>query len=376
MTASAGLGWFVAGAASTLAAQRLARSPQLRLAAMSGTTIATPDAAGWFTDFLNAAYYRRPAADRSVDDLRLAFCILTTRWHQLGGRRLTGLDVLAFHRAFGAARFVDDWTSPRGTLNHRQLLDGGRRLLGDWFADAYADPARRGWGIAFETAAAKASHDPARRLANAPLGPLAPPSAPVATRTWHTYPAVELPSADAAVATLRAVERWPDFGSSLGRFTPLRPGGLDGQTFEIEIIAAPVAPAPVLVRAYVTATAVRSRDDDPADLRAAVDELNGAHARYAADARLPLPDGADPVALVELTSHEGHFMGAAVSRLLVFEHRGGAFVRDAGTWDPMAWHLDQMYARIGRHAQHAFWGIDAPDESMLHQLAHAADGRT
>ena len=30
--------------------------------------------AGWITDFLNAAYYRRAAGERDVDDLRLAFC--------------------------------------------------------------------------------------------------------------------------------------------------------------------------------------------------------------------------------------------------------------------------------------------------------------
>ena len=29
---------------------------------MAGSTIAAPDAAGWITDFLNAAYYRRPEA--------------------------------------------------------------------------------------------------------------------------------------------------------------------------------------------------------------------------------------------------------------------------------------------------------------------------
>ena len=51
-----------------------------RFAAMTGSSIAAHDAAPWVTDFLNAAYYRRPQDERGVDDLRLAFCVLTTYW--------------------------------------------------------------------------------------------------------------------------------------------------------------------------------------------------------------------------------------------------------------------------------------------------------
>ena len=50
----------------------------LRFARMTGASIAGRDAAPWVTDFLNAAYYRRPVAGRQVDDLRLAFSVLTT----------------------------------------------------------------------------------------------------------------------------------------------------------------------------------------------------------------------------------------------------------------------------------------------------------
>src|SRR3954454_21491957 len=45
----------------------------VRVARMTGPSIAGRDAAAWVTDFLNAACYRRPVADRRVDDLRLAF---------------------------------------------------------------------------------------------------------------------------------------------------------------------------------------------------------------------------------------------------------------------------------------------------------------
>ena len=74
----------------------------LRFARMTGSSIAGRDAAAWVTDFLNGAYYRRPVAEREVDDLRLAFSVLTTYWYRKGGRgRLRIPDLPAFHRAYG-----------------------------------------------------------------------------------------------------------------------------------------------------------------------------------------------------------------------------------------------------------------------------------
>src|SRR3954467_9027525 len=65
------------------------RSSALRFARMAGSSIAGRDAAPWVTDFLNAACYRRPVEERDVDDLRLAFSILTTYWYrEATGRRL------------------------------------------------------------------------------------------------------------------------------------------------------------------------------------------------------------------------------------------------------------------------------------------------
>src|SRR6478672_10254077 len=49
---------------------------------MAGSSIAGRDAAAWVTDFLNAAYYRRPVEEREIADLRLAFTILTTYWYR------------------------------------------------------------------------------------------------------------------------------------------------------------------------------------------------------------------------------------------------------------------------------------------------------
>src|SRR5438045_9732108 len=81
------------------------KSGPLRFARMTGSSIAGRDAAAWVTDFLNAAYYRRPVEDREVDDVRLAFCVLTTYWYRKGRGRLRLTDLRAFHRAFGAGRF-------------------------------------------------------------------------------------------------------------------------------------------------------------------------------------------------------------------------------------------------------------------------------
>lgn len=98
----------------------------LRFARIAGSSIASRDAAVWVTDFLNAAYYRRPVADRDVDDLRLAFSILTTYWYRRQSpRRLRVTDLQAFHSAYGRRRY-DTEAADRGLLTRQQLLDGPR----------------------------------------------------------------------------------------------------------------------------------------------------------------------------------------------------------------------------------------------------------
>lgn len=340
---------------------------------MSGSSIAAPDAAGWITDFLNAAYYRRPKGLRKVDDLRLAFTIVTTRWHRLGHRRLRARDVLAFHAAFGRDRFLDTARSERLTLNREQLFEGAERLIGPWFREAYADPARRGWGIAFETEGEKAAYVPEERLRHAALGTPTPPVAPGREQTWHTYPPVPVPSADGLIAALSKTETWPDYASEIGRFTPLRSSGLLGQTFEIEVVAQATERIPVFTRGYVTITRLVTGANEE-ELGEYVAELNDAMRRFGRDEPDPVPEGATPILAFDLTTHEGHFMGSSRNRLLLFEQDGQAYVRAAGTWDPMPWHLDQSYKRAGKYAQHAFWGMESPEESMLHQISLALQG--
>jgi hypothetical protein len=83
-----------------------------------------------------------------------------------------------------------------------------------------------------------------------------------------------------------------------------------------------------------------------------------------------VPEGGTPVAGFDLTTHRGHFMGSGHNRLLLYTHEGRAWVRAAGTWDPMPWHVERAYKAAGKDAQHAFWGLgEVAELSLLHQLA-------
>ncbi|MET0602712.1 MAG: hypothetical protein ABW167_12045 [Baekduia sp.] len=341
----------------------------LRFARMTGSSIAGRDAAPWVTDFLNAAYYRRAVDDREVYDLRFAFGVLTTYWYNKDThRRLHLNDLAAFHKAFGSERFHTD-RSARGTLSRAQLEEGAALLLGDWFPEAYADDARRGWGIGFETIADREAYNPDRRYVLARLGELTPEVAPPQEQTWHTYPPVRMPSAEAVIDALTRVETWPDYASEIGRFTPLRPGGLDGQTFEIEVAAGTDSGRPIFTRGYVTITTLVT-PEDPAGLAAYFAALEDGLARYGDDEPRAVPEGGTPLVGLDLTTHQGHFMGSGHNRLVLYELDGVAWVRAAGTWDPMPWHLDRAYRVAGRDAQHAFWGQGEVERlSMLHQLA-------
>lgn len=328
---------------------------------MAGTSIAAPDAAPWVTDFLNAAYYARREGERDVDDLRLAFCILTTRWHRRGRRRLRLTDLPAFHRGFGR-RFRR--RGGIGRLTRDDLLEGGDRLLGGWFSPGYADPARRGWGIVFERPEIRAAYRPESRMAAARMGGLTPPSAGPGDRVWTTYAPVPVADPAAVLERLMQPERWPDFGSDHGRFTPLRTGGLAGQTFEIEVVAGAGTRHPLLTRGYVTCT--RLEGEASPGLPGLVAEMDAGLEPVGARA---LPDGHRALAVAQLTSHAGHFMGAAQSHLVLSTGPGGAALRDVGTWDPLSHPLRAAYRFGGREAQRAFWGERGAANSMLHQLA-------
>lgn len=346
------------------------RSGPLRFARMTGSSIAGRDAAPWVTDFLNAAYYRRAVESREVDDLRFAFSVLTTYWYNKDTHRRLHLNDLApFHKAYGGERLVTG-RSARGTLSRAQLEEGAARLIGDWFPEAYRDDARRGWGIAFETVADREAYNPERRRVLARLGELTPESVPAEEQVWHTYPPVAMPSAEAVIAALTAPETWPDYASEIGRFTPLKAGGLDGQVFEIEVAAGTDSGRPIFTRGYVTITQLVT-PDEPEALRAWFAALEDGLAKYGDDEPRAVPEGGTPLVGFDLTTHQGHFMGNGHNRLLLYTMPdGSAWVKAAGTWDPMPWHIDKAYRIAGREAQHAFWGQGEVERlSMLHQLA-------
>ena len=128
-----------------------------------------------------------------------------------------------------------------------------------------------------------------------------------------------------------------------------------GQTFEIEVAAGTDKGRPIFTRGYVTITKLVT-PADPAGLGDWFAALEAGLARFGNDEPHALPNGAQPLVGFDLTTHAGHFMGAGHNRLLLFTHKGTAFVRAAGTWDPMPWHIQHAYRIAGRDAQHAVLG--------------------
>jgi hypothetical protein len=357
----------VAGAAAV--ARRTWRSSPVWVARMSGTSITAPDAVGWVTDFLNAAYYARIPELRDVEDLRIAFAILTTRWHRLGHRRLHAYDVAAFHRAFVRERLSDSVESPRGTLSREQLFTGAARLFGPWFADAYLDDERRAYGIAFQTRADRDAYKPEYRLRHAKLGDPTPPARPRNEQVWHTYNPVQIDTPQRTIAALLRPQTWPDYGTDIGRFTAVRSGGLERQTFEIDVISALTPRTPAILRGYVSVSRLLSRDADEEALLAYAARLSELMVRFGRDEPPAFPAGCTPLLALCLDTHEGHFMGRGRNRLLMYELDGRTYLRAAGTWDDMPVTLEQAYRSMGRKAQQAFWGDERPESSMLNQIA-------
>ena len=178
----------------------------------------------------------------------------------------------------------------------------------------------------------------------------------------------------ASIGALTRPETWPDYASELGRFTPLRPGGLAGQTFEIEVAAGTESGRPALHARLRHDHAARHAATTPPRCAAWFDDARGrARPLRRGRAARRCPRAATPLAGFDLTTHEGHFMGAGHNRLVALRARGRGWLRAAGTWDPMPWHARaRLRGAPGSEAQHAFWGEgDVERLSMLHQLARA-----
>jgi hypothetical protein len=345
-----------------------------RFAEMAGSSIAGRSAVGWVTHFLNASYYGAPRDRRDLANLRVAWMLLTTYWHELGSGQLGARQVRRFHHALRSSTAPGGSRYPRTLLDREQLESGAGQLFGQWFHDAKADPARTGWGVVFPTADQRVSYEPELRLRHARLGMITPPRAKPSEQTWHTYRHVPIPSVDDLVAVLEATETWSHFPTDIGRFTALRTGPLRGQTFEIEAIAEIARHAPMLTRGYVTVTRILDRSDAD-QLHEQVASLARNVTASRREEHSVLPEVGTPTHLVELTTHAGHFLGRGRNYLLLFETPGGAYMRALGNWDPMPWYLRLSYAYQGSDAQHAFWGLENPQQSMLRQFARAAARR-
>ena len=321
------------------------------LARMTGSSIAGRDAAAWITDFLNAAYYRRPVASATSTT-----CAWRSRPDHLLVPQGAGPPA-ARHRPARLpsrvrrrplrARAAGSTARRSSAARRRCSATGSRRPTPTTRGAAGASRSRRSRNASATTRPASSWRK---------LGALTAESAPRRSSLAHV-PAGRDARRDAVIDALTRPETWPDYASEIGRFTPLRPGGLRGQTFEIEVAAGTAPAAPVFTRGYVTITSLVTPDDPP---RCATGSTRSRPACRATARRAAcVPEGAEPLVGFDLTTHAGHFMGAGHNRLMLYTHDGRAWVRAAGTWDPMPWHVDKAYQRAGREAQHAFWGGDA-----------------
>jgi hypothetical protein len=126
---------------------------------------------------------------------------------------------------------------------------------------------------------------------------------------------------------------------------------------------------PLFTRGYVTVTTLVT-PDDPKALRNWFEALEDGLARYGSDEPRAVREGGEPLVGFDLTAQRGHFMGSGHNGVLLSTFEGKAWLKAAGTWDPIPWPLDKASTSAGNEAQHAFWG-QRDDEalSMFHQLA-------
>ena len=110
-----------------------------------------------------------------------------------------------------------------------------------------------------------------------------------------------MPSAEGVIAAITQPETWPDYATEIGRFTPLRAGGLAGQTFEIEVAANTRTALPVFTRGYVTITSLVT-PDDPKALHDWFEALEAGMEKYG-NARI-VPEGGEPLVGFDLTTHQ------------------------------------------------------------------------
>ena len=293
-------------------------------AKMAGSSIAGRDAAAWVTDFLNAAYYRRPVDERDVDDLRFAFGVLTTYWYRNNpSRRLRVTDLPAFHRAYGGERFGTEETG-RGTLNREALERGAAQLIGDWFAD----------GLRRRRAARVGHRVPNRRRARG-LRPRAPHEAGQARRAdggeraaggaglAHLRPRSPSRPPKASSPPSRSPRRGPTTRPSSAVSRRCGPAGCAGQTFEIEVAAntrtRTAGLHPRLRHDHVAGDARRRAEVATRLVRGA----RGTGWRSTADARMRARGWR---AAGRLRPHHapGHFMGSGHNRLALYTLDGQA----------------------------------------------------
>ena len=329
---------------------------------MTGSSIASRDAAPWITDFLNAAYYRRAVSERKVDDLRLAFAILTTFWYRRRSpRRLRISDVTGVPRRVrrtAPGHRADSARAPDAGAVARRCRRAGRRLVP--LRVRRRCPARLGDRV--PPSGARRLR-PERRMAVARVGAMPPESGPPEMQTWHTYPPVEMTSVEVAGADSLDPRPGPITRADRSSAPRSAPAAARLRRSRSRRPRAPIGSASCSIGG--TSRSRVGTPDDPQALESYFAEL-----RPGGDtARSVAPRARSRVGF-DLARHRACSSGPAADRLILFAAAAPDAGRRRRTSDPMPWHLAQSYRVAGRAAEHAFWGEgDVARLSMLHQLA-------
>ena len=315
----------------------------------------------WVTDFLNAAYYARPVAERAAATSASRTAILATRGTPRRAAGARDARPAAFHRAFGA---IASPTAAASTATRCSRAAPSCSGTGAPAPSATTGGARPRIAAPVRRRGASA-YEPESRATGGGLGALTAPAAPLADHARERHEPVPLADRGAALRFLADPGRWPDMGSDRGRFTALRaaaPARADVR--DRAETSGRLDRLPMYSRAYVTCTACH--------------EAGAAPGRPGRGAHRPAPalaDAARPSRASSSRTHARHPLGAAISRLLITRGGGGARSATSASRDPLPWHLQQRVRARRADGAGGVLGARAGQASMLAQLALVTEGR-
>ncbi len=316
-----------------------------------GSSIATPLAAGWVTDYPQRGVLRAatPLSGPSTISGSRTGSSRTRASRLPGGRRLGARDLAAFHRAFGRDRLA-----ARGRLDAPSLLAGGARTARRVVSGGLGrPPPARAWDRLRDTGAAR------------PIRSVESPPRP--SRSSHS------PARAARAPARRDVRARAAHRRGRDAAVPLRSGSLARHGKRPRMLHG-VAPG------RARGSDVRDRAERrPSGAATGVHpRLRHLHARpdagRGADGAARSPDGPCTRARRRRKARGAGRVdharpASAGSRHQPAPHRRRGTIRDIGAWDPLPRHLQLAYDRGGGLAQREFWSPQPVAASMLAQLA-------